>query len=74
MTTGDYKRATEMADLVLALAERHGLPEPGRERPPPTLGTAALYSGRQWQARALVEGARKIAEEAALTETCSARS
>ena len=57
-----------MADLVLALAERQGLPDLAANALL-TLGTAAFYSGRQWQARALVEGARKIAEEAALTET-----
>ncbi len=65
---GDYKRATEMADLVLGLAERQGLPDLAANAML-TLGTAAFYSGRQWQARALVEGARKIAEEATLTET-----
>ena len=67
---GDYKRATEMADLVLGLAERQGLPDLAANAML-TLGTAAFYSGRQWQARALVEGARKIAEEATLTETLS---
>ena len=56
-----------MADLVLGLAERHGLPELAANALL-TLGTAALYSGRQWQARALVEGARKLAEETALSE------
>ena len=68
MTQGDYKRATEMADLVLALAERQGEPDLAANALL-TLGTAAFYTGRQWQARALVEGARKIAEEATLTET-----
>ncbi len=63
LQVGDYDRATEMADLVLGLAERLGLPELAANALH-TLGTAAFYRGRQWQARALIEGARKIAEDA----------
>jgi tetratricopeptide (TPR) repeat protein len=68
LQTGDYKRATEMADLVLGLAERQGLPDMAAHALL-TLGTAAFYTGRQWQARSLVEGARKLSEEEGSKET-----
>jgi class 3 adenylate cyclase/tetratricopeptide (TPR) repeat protein len=63
LNLGDYEQATLMADRALASAERLGLAENAAEAIN-TLGTAAFYRGRQWQARALLEGARHLATEA----------
>ena len=64
---GDYDLATRLADRVLGAAERVGNAEMAADNLT-TLGIAGFYQGRQWQARALLEGARKIAEEAGLYE------
>ena len=65
LVSGDYERAYAMADRSLEAAERLGLAEDAVEALN-TLGTAAFYRGRQWQARALLEGARQVALESNL--------
>jgi class 3 adenylate cyclase/tetratricopeptide (TPR) repeat protein len=68
MQVGDYDRALDMSERALAAAERLGLAEHAAE----TLnikGTTLFYRGRQWEARALLIGARQVAEEAGLSDT-----
>ncbi|HEY4190620.1 MAG TPA: hypothetical protein VGM28_09380, partial [Candidatus Limnocylindrales bacterium] len=67
LSTGENERATEMADSVLGGAERLGLPAVAAEALS-ALGTAAFYGGRLWQARTLLEGARRIADDANLND------
>ena len=68
MLNGDYERANALADQALASAERLGLAEVAAEALV-VMGTTAFYRGRQWQARALLTGARQLAEETGLTDT-----
>ena len=68
MLTGDYERANALSDQALASAERLGLADIAAEALV-TMGTTAFYRGRQWQARALLTGARQLAEEAGLHDT-----
>jgi tetratricopeptide (TPR) repeat protein len=68
MLTGDYERANVLADEALASAERLGLADLAAESLV-VMGTTAFYRGRQWQARALLTGARQLAEEAGLLDT-----
>jgi len=68
MLTGDYERANALADQALASAERLGLADIAAEALV-VMGTTAFYRGRQWQARALLTGARQLAEEAGLHDT-----
>ena len=68
MLNGDYEQANALADQALASAERLGLAEVAAEALV-VMGTTAFYRGRQWQARALLTGARQLAEETGLTDT-----
>jgi tetratricopeptide (TPR) repeat protein len=68
MLNGDYERANALADQALASAERLGLADMAAEALV-VMGTTAFYRGRQWQARALLTGARLLAEEAGLADT-----
>ena len=68
MVNGDYERANALADQALASAERLGLADIAAEALV-VMGTTAFYRGRQWQARALLTGARLLAEEANLADT-----
>ncbi len=63
----DYVRATEMADRALGAAERLGLADQAAESLS-ILGTTAFYRGRLWEARALLAGAKQVAEEAGLPD------
>ena len=62
MLTKVYERAKEMCDRALAAAERAGLVKIAAEALS-TKGTIATFQGRQWEARALLEGSRLLAEE-----------
>ncbi|MEX1168675.1 MAG: hypothetical protein WEE50_00890, partial [Chloroflexota bacterium] len=62
MLTGQYDQAREMTDRALAAAERAGLVRTAAEALS-TKGIIAVFQGRQWEARALLEGARLLAEE-----------
>ena len=68
MQVGDYDRALEMSERALAAAERHGLAENAADLLN-IKGTTLFYRGRQWEARALLVGARQVAEEAGLSDT-----
>ncbi len=65
--TGAYPRALEMADRQLAAAELLGDVQLATEAPR-IKGTAAFYLGRLWEARALLQGAYHLAQEADLPE------
>jgi tetratricopeptide (TPR) repeat protein len=62
MFTKVYDRAKEMCDRALAAAERAGLVHIAAEALG-VKGTIAQFQGRQWEARALLEGSRLLAEE-----------
>jgi class 3 adenylate cyclase/tetratricopeptide (TPR) repeat protein len=63
----DYTRALELAREALARAERLGLQEVAAESLA-TMGQAALFQARLWEARALLRGAHDLAEPAGLTD------
>ncbi len=67
MATREYTKGSELADRLLAAAERNSLPQLAAEALN-IRGTAALSEGRLWEARALLLGARQLAEEAGLTD------
>ena len=62
MLTKDYEHAKEMCDRALASAEQAGLVKIAAEALS-TKGVIAMYQGRLWEARALLEGSRLLAEE-----------
>ena len=62
MLSGEYQAALVMTDRALAAAERLGLARIAAEALA-TKGQLAMYLGRQWEARALLEGARILADE-----------
>jgi class 3 adenylate cyclase/tetratricopeptide (TPR) repeat protein len=65
--TGQYELGLERADWALAAAERQrnvGLVA----RQLSTKGTIAFFQGRVWEGIALVDGARRLAEQHGLTE------
>jgi class 3 adenylate cyclase len=66
--TRDYDRARAMAEQGLAAAERLGMAELAA-RMLLIKGTLAQFQGRLWEAIALVEGARRLAEQKGLTDT-----
>lgn len=68
MLTKSYDRAEEISDRALAAAERAGLASLAAEALN-TKGTIAMYQGRQWEARALLEGSRLLGEEHSLHDT-----
>jgi class 3 adenylate cyclase/tetratricopeptide (TPR) repeat protein len=61
-TVGDYRFAQEAADRAIAAAERLGLAEITAELLS-SKGIGLFYVGRLWEARALLEGGRMLAEE-----------
>src|SRR5690606_15107091 len=63
---GSYERASRLADRALAAAERMGDRRLAAEALMVKAHIGGLH-GRMWEARALFEGARKLAEEAGLT-------
>ena len=60
--TQDYERAQRHADRALAAAERLNLARIATDALI-TKGFIATFAGRQWEARALLEGARSLATE-----------
>jgi class 3 adenylate cyclase len=62
MAMGHYERSSELADRALAAAERLGLAE-AAVRMLTTKAQTAFYQGRLWEAIALGEGARRLAEQ-----------
>ncbi len=67
LLVGNYPKALEIADRQLASSERLGLAQLAAEALM-TKGTTAFYSGRLWEARALLQGSRDLAEEAGLND------
>jgi tetratricopeptide (TPR) repeat protein len=67
LATREYAKSSEVADRLLAAAERNGLQQLAAEALS-IKGSAALSAGRLWEARALLLGARQLAEEAGLTD------
>ncbi len=67
MLTKAYDRAKEWCDRALAASERAGLVKVAAEALG-TKGVIAMYGGRQWEARALLEGSRLLATEHNLPE------
>jgi class 3 adenylate cyclase/predicted ATPase len=68
--TRDYDVARLMSDRALAGAERLGIAELAA-RMLQIKGTVAQFQGRLWEATALVEGARRVAEQHGLTLVAS---
>jgi class 3 adenylate cyclase/tetratricopeptide (TPR) repeat protein len=64
--TRDYDLARTMSDRALAGAERLGMPELAA-RMLMIKGAVAQFQGRLWEATALTEGARRVAEQHGLT-------
>jgi tetratricopeptide (TPR) repeat protein len=64
---GNYESGLAAARRALAAAERLGLPEPAAQALN-ALGSMAFYKGRLWEARALTDGALKLARENDLKE------
>ena len=62
LLTSDYAGSMAATDRALAAAERSGLVRIAAEALA-TKGMVAMYEGRQWEARALLEGCRLLAEE-----------
>ncbi len=71
--TEQHDRGLELTERALALAERLGLVDIAAEALG-TKGSIAVFAGRQWEARALLEGCRVLAEENDLPETALAAS
>jgi len=68
--TRDYDVARVMGDRALAGAERFGMPEVAA-RMLMIKGAVAQFQGRLWEATALTEGARRVAEQHGLTSMAS---
>jgi class 3 adenylate cyclase/tetratricopeptide (TPR) repeat protein len=66
-TVGDYGFAREAADRAIVAAERLGLAEITADLLA-SKGIGLFYIGRLWEARALLEGARLLAEEFGFAE------
>ena len=64
--TRDYELARVTADRALAAAERLGMPELAA-RMLQQKGAIAMFQGRLWEAIALTEGGRRVAEQHGLT-------
>jgi class 3 adenylate cyclase/tetratricopeptide (TPR) repeat protein len=64
--TREYEVARTMTDRALAAAERRGMPELAA-RMLQMKGALAQFQGRLWEAIALNEGARRLAEQHGLT-------
>jgi class 3 adenylate cyclase/tetratricopeptide (TPR) repeat protein len=64
--TREYEVARAMSDRALAAAERLGMPELAA-RMLQMKGAVAQFQGRMWEAIALTEGARRLAEQHGLT-------
>jgi hypothetical protein len=64
--TRDYDTAREAIDRALAAAERLSMPQLAAQMLT-AKGSLALFQGRLWEAIALTEGARKVAEQHGLT-------
>ena len=62
----DYETARSIADRTLAASERLGMPELAAKMLM-VKGTLAMFQGRLWEAIALTEGARRVAEQHGLT-------
>jgi class 3 adenylate cyclase/tetratricopeptide (TPR) repeat protein len=62
----DYELARAMSDRALAAAERLGMAELAA-RMLQVKGNIAQFQGRLWEAIALIEGARRVAEQHGLT-------
>ena len=62
LLTNDYDAALVATNRALAAAERNGLVRIAADALE-TKGMVAMYQGRQWEARALLEGCRLLAEE-----------
>ncbi len=67
VSTGDYERGAALADRALQSAERMGLADVA-VRLLVTKGNIAFYQGRLWEAIALAEGARRLAEQRDLVD------
>ena len=65
---GDYAVADELGDRALAMAEHQRLAEPA-SRLLQSRGARAFFQGRLWEAIALVEGAKRLADQHGLTES-----
>ncbi len=65
--TRDYDTAREAVDRALAAAERLSMPELAA-RMLMVKGTMAQFQGRLWEAIALTEGARRVAEQHGLID------
>jgi Predicted ATPase len=66
MLNSEYDAALTVTDRALAASERIGLARIAAETLA-TKGQIAMYLGRHWEARALLEGARILADEHGLT-------
>ena len=66
MQNGEYDAGLTVTDRALAASERTGLARIAAETLA-TRGQIAMYLGRHWEARALLEGARILADEHGLT-------
>ena len=64
---GDYREATELGDRALGMAEHQRLADPA-SRLLQAKGARAFWQGRLWEALALTEGAKRLAEQHGLTE------
>jgi hypothetical protein len=65
--TRQYVEAQQMADHALAVAERRNLPELA-SRMLVIKSTVSLFQGRLWEAIALADGARRLADQHGLIE------
>ena len=68
--TRDYELARVMSDRALAGAERLGMPEVAAQMLL-MKGSVAMFQGRLWEATALTEGGRRLAEQHGLSTLAS---